>query len=207
MPLPTSFVADLKIRAARIYLERNDELARTGSGVWAAELAAPTWAADLALASRRPPEARAVDAKLRALGANSTMLLTDPSYAGPAADPGGTTIGAAIVTIHTISADRSQIRLTGLPAAYDLTAGDRLSVLWNTNHYWLAEVSSDATSDGAGLTPLFNVYPYVPGGITAGATAELVAPVVEMRVRSYTGFEALPGYLAGEASLSLIQRP
>lgn len=207
MPLPTSFVTDLQIRSARIYLERNDELARSGSGVWAAELAGPTWAADLSLAIRRPPEARAVDAKLRALGPNATLLFTDPSYIGPAGDPGGATIGAAIVTIHTISADRSQIRLTGLPAAYDLTAGDRLSVLWNTDHYWMAEVWSAATSDGAGLTPLFSVYPYVPAGIAAGATVELVTPVVEMRVRSYTGFEFLPGYLAGEASMSLIQRP
>lgn len=210
LPYPLSFLTDvLRAMSGRMDIQRRDEMSGIGDGrVWSAELAAPIWTGSYAMTAARPPDARAIDAKFRALGVNRPLLFADPGYDGPAGDPGGVIVGSNVVTLTLISTDRTAIRLGGLPSGYALAPGDRLSVAWGTDRYWLAETVEPAVASGLGETPTFSVHPYVPAGISAGATVEIVRPICKMIVRpgGYTAFESLPGYIASGARVDMVQK-
>lgn len=107
--------------------------------------------------------------------AGRSFLVYDTRRPAPLLDPNGTILGAATPTIHTLSADPRELRITGLPASYVLSPGDYLSFTYGTNpvRYALHRVVATTTAV-AGLTPLFEVTPAIRSGAVTGAAITLI---------------------------------
>ncbi len=96
---------------------------------------------------------------------------------GPASDPMGTALSGASVQIKAIDEAESTLELEGLPAGFELAAGDFLSFTYGTpNRYALHWIGEAVTANGAGETAAFKVTPHLRGGATVGRAVELVKP-------------------------------
>ncbi|MFC5736946.1 hypothetical protein [Sinirhodobacter huangdaonensis] len=203
-PYPVDFLSHhIRETAIPLALRRFDESSGSGDGrVWSARMAPPLWTATLPLVARSSAEARAIDAKILALdGMGKAFLWADRSYS-PAA--GGT--AGQYVSVSSISADRTAVVLSGLPAGYEVSIGDRLSLTHGSGRVSLATFSAPAVADASGNTDAVEVYPYLPLWADVGQAVEMDRPCVKMCVEAYTGFMAMPGQYSHGASLSLLQR-
>lgn len=118
--------------------------------------------------------------------AGGSFLMTPRHRRGPIADPFGVTLGAAVPLLHTIAANRREIRISGLPAGYVLSDGDFLSLTYGASplRYWFAQIVVGGNADGTGLTPLIEVTPNVPAALVTGGTVTLLRPVFKAVVTS-----------------------
>ena len=179
MTKPLAYLNDrLKISSVVWSIQRNDELSGVGSGrFWQAELATPLWIATIGLAASYYDSLKQQAALIRSLhGAQEPFLLCDPQSRFPQADPKGTILGSAAVTVGSVGADRQSITLKGLPAAYRLTLGDKIEVRFGDRYAFLECVEVTAQANGSGVTPAFAVFPHVPVGVGANTPVSLINP-------------------------------
>ena len=179
-PLSQGALSDLlRIRTVKWDTQRNDELSGIGSGrTWQASLAAPLWTAQVSLVPMRSADMEEIAAIIRKLqGAKNSFALTDPSKRYPKADPTGSILGAAAVTISAIGGDRQSLTLAGLPAGYVLTRGDKAHANYGSSpsRRWFFEVSETVTASGGG-TATFEVFPTVPLSVTTATAVTLALP-------------------------------
>lgn len=162
----------LPIEDGAFTIQRNDELSGIGSGVvFQSELAPPLWAANISLALMYAGQARSVSARLRSLdGALQPFLMCDPIADYPQGDPDGALIAGATVTV--VSASGFSLSLTGLPAGYRLTVGDKIQIT-SSGKTSFVEVSQNVTANGAGNTGAFNVFPRLPSIVGSGNAVTL----------------------------------
>jgi hypothetical protein len=174
------FADQLRITSVVWDIQRNDELSGTGDGrVWQAELAAPLWIGTVSLITMENNVAKQIAAKIRKLhGAQEALFLCDPLSKYPQFDPDGSIIGTRVVTVNSVAADLDGLSLKGLTAGYQMTAGDKMQIAYGANptRYAFLEVSETVTADGAGVTPVFGVFPHVSPAIAANLTVTLVKP-------------------------------
>ena len=207
---PLSFLNDRLItkQSVTVSMKRSDEQSGSGDGrYWIAQLARPLWQVEMTLESYGRnciPRAREIDAKIRALdGTRRSFLFADPTYS-----PGGGVAPGTGVTISAIASDRTTISLTGLPASYPIMAGDRLSITWGTDRVYYGEIAQSLTATSAGVLSSVPIFPYLPLGISTGASVELAKPYLKVMVPpdGYTPFSYIPGFVAQGASLTMLQR-
>jgi hypothetical protein len=120
-----------------------------------------------------------VRADLFALSQTGASFMVTPVHrVGPQADPDGAILGASAPVLHTIAANRREMRISGLPAAYQIRKGDYLSIAYGSSpvRYWFGQVVVGATADGAGLTPLLEFVPPLPAGVTTSLGVTLLQP-------------------------------
>lgn len=165
---------------------RNDELAGTGSAdTLAVELASPLWGADVVLDFDEWPEARSLAARVRALdGPMRTFLMPNPLAQYAAADPDGTVLGDAEVTLLTIDGDNRRVQFAGLPVGYALGWGDMGEVLFGANpeRRYLFELQGDAVADGDGETALVPIGPHIWPGVAEGMAVNFLRPAAKMAI-------------------------
>jgi len=179
----TVFAETLRVRSVAWRLEEYVITSGIASGALVTSaIAAPKWAAEIALAASAGDDARKVRAMLRRIGPHNAFYLHNPAAPFPRMDPGGTILGASTVTIGAISG--RQITLTGLPASYALKWGDMLSVTYGASpeRTALFEVDEDITANGSGVTGFFEVTPAPKAGMAAGNAVRLKKPVAKMRL-------------------------
>lgn len=166
----------LKIASVEWSIQRNDEFSGLGSGdVWQAELADPLWTADVTLGRGMNDELKRQAALIRRLdGARQSFFLVDPLSLYPQADPNGTILGNANVTIRSADPNRFNARLGGLPADYALTFGDKLQITQG-DMIRFHEVSRSEQANAAGNMDVL-VFPRLPLSLAAGAIVTLKLP-------------------------------
>lgn len=187
-------------------LRRSDEMSGSGDGrFWSAQLAKPLWTASYGLYAKHAAHAREINAKIYGLdGSQKTFLWCDPYYGGPA----NGTSGLGSVTLDNVVADRSRIALSGLPAGFQLAAGEFLSISFGTDRVYFGTFCEDATANGSGITPNREIRPFLPMSIDAGASVELVRPYFKAIIPpgGYTPF-AKSRFGWGEgASIAVLQK-
>lgn len=79
-------------------------------------------------------------------------------------------------------ANNRSISLEGLPAAFEITQGDKLSIAYGSGKVFLAEAMEDAAADGLGDTSEFEVQPFLPAGIAVGNIVSLVKPPAKFQI-------------------------
>lgn len=193
------FADILPIEKVTFDVIRFDEFDAKGSGHdLVADLADPKWMADVLMRSLTNAEARQVAALARKrYGSMFSFMLYDPSHPYPAADPGGVILGGATPTVGTIGVDGQSIAITGLPAGYVLTVGDKGQIVYGDddefNYYF--EFSENVTANGAGNTIAVQVYPHVPIELVTGAAIILRKPACKMTFNPGNTFA--PGQSSG----------
>ncbi|WP_457812954.1 hypothetical protein U8C33_32495 [Sinorhizobium meliloti] len=170
----------LVIAATRFDIQRNDEFSGVASGaLWQAELAPPLWTAEVTLNDQTLNEMKQQAALIRKLdGARQNFLLCDTTSLYPQADPDGTILGSAAVTIGTIGTDRTIAPLLGLPSGYKLTLGDKMQIN-GASKIAFVEVSGTVTATAGGIANV-EVFPRLPPWIVNGATVLLKRPACPM---------------------------
>lgn len=188
LTLPLSladFFDTLKVRSAPFLLVSQQEYSGLGTGDGIAhDLGPMLWEAPVQSAPMPLAEAQAMLARIDALdGAINAFYAYNPSKAYPAADPDGSKLGASTPTIHTIAANRKEMRVTGLPAGYVLSAGDMLAVDYGSpSRRSLVRLVTGATASSGGLTPLFEVRPHLRAGITTTLPVMLRKPSMKCKI-------------------------
>lgn len=188
-------------------LQRFDERSGSGDGrFWSARLAPPLWGATYPLYAKDAADARATNAKVYALdGMDKTMFWADPYYKGPA---GGTVGNLSGVTVRAIrGSDRGALGLAGVEPGQKIAAGDYLSIGHTGGRVYFGAFVEAATADADGNTPIREVRPYLPMGISVGASVELVRPYFRAMVTDFTPFASYRGHWGQSASITILQKP
>lgn len=188
-PYSLAYLADTLCITDVIWdIQRNDELSGTGDGrVWQTELAPPLWIASVSLAPAYHDDAKQIAAKIRKLnGSQEAFYLYDPTSRFPQYDPTGSILGTSAVTVSGINTARNAIALAGLPANYVLTIGDKIQINYGTGRTAFLEVSETVTASEIGTSPLFEVFPNVPVGITTSTAVILKNPACKMIITPTT---------------------
>lgn len=103
----------------------------------------------------------------------ATFFVTDAIYAAPQKDPTGSILGASTVTI-TAKPSNQEMTLSGLPANYVLTRGDKISFGYGTGRYALHRIVDSVTASAGGVATV-QVQPFIRGN-PVGAAVTLVKP-------------------------------
>lgn len=194
------FLGALRIEEVTFRLTHPQEHTRLGDGsVISASLGAALWTGTIRLAQAnhaRHAETEALIALMDQPGA--TFLCHDPRYQGPAFDPTGAILGAATPMIHSVAASMRELRITGLPGGYRLTAGDMLGFQYGSNpvRYALHRIVIGGTASSGGLTPMLEVVPPLRPGAAAGLAVSLLRPACKARLLPE------PTYGSGRQALS-----
>lgn len=177
--------------------------------VIAARLAPARWGAKVDLAPMVHTKARALQAKIEALdGPMGSFFFCSPANCYPASDPGGVMLGGSAPKVAAIGADNKSISLLGLPPTYKITTGDMLDFTYGSNpqRRYLGRAIGAAISSSSGVTPLFEVRPHLPAGLTVGVAVNLKKPAAKVFI--------VPGSLQvshsgrfSQMSFEVMQRP
>lgn len=149
--------------------------ASLGDAVWRGTFSLPR-SNDGAATARRDALVAVLD------HAGAAFLVYDRTKPYPSADPGGSLLGAAAPVIGgTDTGDRRLLSLTGLPGGYVLTGGDLIGWQYGAApvRYALHRLVSDVQADGEGVTPLFEVTPFLEPGAAPGTAVSLIRPVMK----------------------------
>lgn len=128
-------------------------------------------------------------------------LLYPSGFGGLTRAGGGAFDGTA--TSWSVDGTRSLLTLNGMPASFQLRAGDYVGFLWSTNtRRSLVRAQETATANGSGVL-VVEVEPFVPLVTPGGATATLDQPACLMRL---TDFDAdIDASVIGRVSFKAIQ--
>lgn len=194
-PLAVADLADiLPVGFVSFELGEQQELSGLGGGeLLAADLGPRLWQAQVRTPQLSHDAVRRLKARFLSLdGALNAFELYDTRGKFPQGDPGGTILGASTPSIDTLDANNKAMKVDGLPAGYALRYGDFISFLYASGaKRALHMIVEDATADGSGLTPLFEVRPHIRPGATT-STAVLL-------VKATGRFKLMPGTLATQS--------
>lgn len=192
--------------AIPLKLQRFDEMSGGADGrFWSSQMAPPLWGATYSLYTKGGEEARAINAKINALdGMSQTMFWADPYYKGPAS---GVTTGLGGVTVASVRADRGAVALTGLPGSFEASAGDYLTITYGSGRVYMGQLAEDGIAGAGGVLSQREIRPYLPFGIAAGASVQLVRPYFKAMVTDYTPFASFRGRWGDSASITIMQKP
>lgn len=162
------------------------EIARTGGGeILPADFGPRLWSGEVMLGRLMRAEAAPIQALLSVLrGAGASFLAYDIATPAPQADPDGSGLSGVTPLILALPPDARELRLTGLPVGYVLTAGDYLGFSYGSApvRRALHRVVSGVVADGTGQTVAFEVTPPLRPGAAVGAVVSLINPVCKARL-------------------------
>ncbi len=191
------FQDKIKISVAEFFPFEPRHIDRTASGaILSASIGSGAWRGSFVLPrrSRLATNVAEVEALLSILDrTGASFLVYNPSRTHPYADPDGSILGAATPQIASLDAgDARAMSLSGLPANYQLTAGDMLGYTYGSSptRYALHRLVSDVQADGTGATALFEVTPLIQPAVTTGAAVTLIKPVMKAIMEPNPGYGA-----------------
>lgn len=178
-PLSRSvFMDTFKVYRGTFALPEAIQTSETAGGeVLTADYGPRLWRGSIQLIPSVVDEAEVTMALIRSLGyAGRKFEVYDTLRTAPQKDPDGTTLGAATPTILATPSAR-EIRLQGLPVGYEISAGDKLTVVTaSTSRVVLFRVVTGDSAGGVGETGPIEVQPNVPASVAAGDPVTLVKP-------------------------------
>lgn len=184
---PSTDILDaIGIETCSLVLQRQRQYSQAGSGtVYRKDLGPAFWAGNYQSVPLLHADAAQCMALLDSMEDSlSTFYGWSPQQEYPQADPDGSILGAATVTIHSVNANAKQISLTGLPAGYILTRGDMLAVDYlSPSHRALYRiVDASVTANGSGVTAEFEITPRIRTGTASGDAVYLIKPAANMMI-------------------------
>jgi hypothetical protein len=136
-----------------------------------------------------------------------SFYLYDPRHPGPTLDPKGTILGSSAVKINSLP-DSKSMTLKGLPAGYKLSVGDYLHFDYGTpSRRAFHEFAEDTTADGGGVTPAFEVSPFIRPGATVDLSVTLIKPAMKCIIRPGSVEAGSTGNIVtSQLSFSVVQK-
>ena len=171
-------------------LERFDLFDMMGTGhSLVSVMASPKWKGRFNFHQLNDAEERLISSRVRKLqGSLQKFFIYDPRRKYPLLDPTGSIVGSNTVQIKAVGAGNNEIQLKGLPAAYEISVGDRGQIAFGTDSNWYFEFGNNRTADGIGDTGWLEIFPHVPIGIAVNNTVILKKPACKVALVQ-NGFE------------------
>ncbi|NHQ74551.1 hypothetical protein HAT86_08750 [Roseovarius gahaiensis] len=203
------FLGALRVEEVTFRLSHPQEHTRLGDGtVISASLGASLWTGTIRLAQANHPRHAQMEALIGLMDQpGATFLCHDPRYLGPASDPTGSILGNRTVTIHSVASTMRELRLTGLPSGYLLSAGDMLGFQYGSTpvRYALHRIVVGGTASSTGLTSMLELVPNLRAGAVAGLTVSVLQPACKARLLPEPSYGSGRQALSRGASFDFIQ--
>jgi hypothetical protein len=169
----------------------------------------PKWSINVTLAGGWHNRNLLEEADVMHIGSrDGTILAYDLRRPFPATDPYGWKLGENVVNVKTKGSNNRSVSLEGLRAQFILTKGDKLSILYDTDKYFLCEVMETIQADNNGDTDEFEIWPYIPDNVAVSDVVTLRKPCGKFKLVASSfrpGSDA--GNVASGFSFSLISVP
>lgn len=210
-PLAASVLADtLGISSVKWRLQDNREFSGLGSGqIVEVDLAPSLWAGEVELYERYHADMRAIEAKINAIIRSSgTFYLYDPRLPYPSTDPDGTLL-APYTNVQIASLpDAKSMSLKNCRPNFTIPAGSYLSFDYGSSPTRRAfhEFAEDATTNGSGVSSVFEVSPFIRPGAAVNQVVTLLKPAMRARIVPNSFQPQSAGALTSTASFSVIQK-
>lgn len=210
-PLPlASFFERLPIMEMTLDLPEAVEFSRLGSGeILAADLGTRLWTAQVSLGNMTRAEIAESRAKINTLrAAAGSFLAFDVTRPFPLKDQGGVILGVSTPIISALPEGNLAVSLSGLPAGYELSAGDLIGWTYGTAplRYAMHEVAFGGIADGSGQLSALEMTTFIRAGVTLGAAVTLVrAPFKAKIVPGTTDPGATQRFYTSGFVFSLVQ--
>ncbi len=185
------------------------ELSRQASGVSIGKNLGPDlWFCEYGTNLQNFASAVTFEAKLRSLaGVTKPFSAHDLRRPYPLAHADGSFNDTGVV--HTIGVDNKSLRIDGLDAGFQLSIGDYLAFDFDFEPGYssraLHQVMEAATANGAGLTPVFEVYPHIRPGLVVSTPVVLKKPSALFTLEPNSRQSRLDGVLHSRISFRAIQ--
>ena len=158
-----------------------------GRGEWLTDDVAPMlWQGEVTLGRMLEAEAAHAAVMMDLIRPSGALFWAyDIRRPFPKADPTGSILGGASPVVYALPAGSREIRLSGLPAGYELRRGDYLGWTYDSGRWALHRVaSSQVVASGTGITPAFDLNSVIRPGVTVGTAVQLIRPALPMmRIR------------------------
>lgn len=180
-----TFQDKMSIGSVRWWMESFQEMSITGGGEsLVADLAPRMWKGDVTMSIMSTQKSAQIEALVESLdGSLQTFQLYDPRIAYPFADPTGAILGASTPVIASLDANNKVLNISGLPAGYILTGGDKLGFGYGTpTRRALHRIVSDVIANGAGLASGIEVRPHFRPGVVVTTPVIFVKPYCTVRM-------------------------
>jgi hypothetical protein len=171
---------------------RQEQSTQASGRILVKDMGAPLWTLRATTRGLSPNELDTWRARLTALeNGLQTFWGYSMSRCYPIAYPngswptGGAFAGSCVLA--SIATNRKQISLSGLPAGFQLTVGDYISIAGDVH-----QVMEPATA-ASGTTGVFEVRPHIWPGRTVGAAVSVKQPACQMVI--------MPGSLSSDAQV------
>lgn len=153
------------------------EVSETGAGeILTAELGTRLWSGEIRLGDMTPDEAAEALAMIDVLRQpGASFMVHDIARPFPRSDLSGAALAGAAPVLDAVHANTREIRLSGLPAGFQLRRHDYLAFAYGTNplRHALHRIAAPASASGTGLTGYFEVSPNIRPGWVTGTTVSL----------------------------------
>jgi hypothetical protein len=129
----------------------------------------PKWSINVTVAGGRHNRNLLEEADLMHIGSrDGTILAYDLRRPFPVNDPDGWKLHDRAVTVKTKGSNNRSLSLQDVSPQYIVTKGDKMSIPYDTNKYFLFEAMETVQADGLGDTPEFEIWPYLPAAFDVG---------------------------------------
>jgi hypothetical protein len=147
------------------------------------EEAEPIWIGSVQFATMPASQAASLEVLLRALEVpGRSFIATHPRQRGPVNDRGGASLAAyGGVTLQNLSFELHVVVVAGLPALFELVAGDRFSVVLADGRRAMHEVQEGVVADATGQAGV-SVWPYLRPGLAASDVVDFIRPAFKATI-------------------------
>ncbi|MEP5730365.1 MAG: hypothetical protein ABJL67_13465 [Sulfitobacter sp.] len=189
--MPLTFPRDMtdltRWSEPKLRLMHRQELSRVQGGLTSAKDMGPSlWTAEWTSVPIPLADADAAMASFRSLrGALRTFFLYPFTHPQPRMTSPGDLDGVS-VTVDAIGANFDGISLAGLPAGFEMVAGDFLSIATAVGGTEFLQLVDGGIADGSGRTPEMEMTPFVRPAVLVGNPVALIKPPIEMRLEPDT---------------------
>lgn len=184
-PLSTAFLHDFPGWTTEFDLAWRQEQSRQANGrTIVKDMGSPLWRLTAQSRSLKANEIEHWKARLHSLENGYRTFMGFPkSRCYPISYPNGSwPTGASFdgvsASLNAIASTRNSVRVSALPAGFKLVVGDYIQIGDSDLH----QVMEDATANGSGLTPLFEVRPLIWTGVSPSDDVSVKRPACVMSI-------------------------
>lgn len=153
-----------------------------GGEIIGVSLGARLWSGSATVRIANHADADRFSAKINLLRQPAASFYASPIYReGPQSDPSGAGLSAFSPKLNSVANNNRDITISGLPAGFVLTQGDKLSFVYNGRQAF-HEIYKGGTANSSGVRSGIEVTPPIRGGYQEGSDIQLVSPQVRAKI-------------------------
>ncbi len=203
-----AFWETLEMQNIQLYDDQPQNFSQTAGGeIIRASIGASLWKGQIQLWKNEHADQQKIEAYLSLLQRpGASFFARDMRQIGPQYDPDGSIIGSNTPTLLSVESNNREISIQGLPANYEIRAGDLISFQYGSpTIYGFHRVVQGVTANGSGSTGVLEVSPPLQPGASVTDPVQLVKPYFKAKLQPGPSYGAADSGLSQGPSFSFVQ--